>query len=133
MKTASRAVSFCCGLLVLYTDLASLLSGMPDYRAAWVKALCWIATVSLFAGALTASRIGNCLIILGSAAVLSIYVADAARLLLLRLGYAHTRARLVVMHDIPRWRIAFDRPVFVLLFFFAIASLVLALARCRSE
>lgn len=127
MRITLRVVSLVTSVLALYMVLAPALSALPNRQPVWLQTGVWSAAILLIVSAFGTGSFSGRLALVGSSLVIAVYCCSAFALFLARIGYLHFRTQLVAAPEFPEWRLTLDRPVFFLLFFFALATLGLAL------
>lgn len=125
----NRIVYATTGVLVLYFAVVPVLSSFPGSRPAWMTALLGISVACLFLAAMFPATRLRIAAALGSGLVLAMFVGyPIAGRFAERLGYMHKIYKLVTFHErwIDRLRVTLDRPFWVLLLVFALASFFLS-------
>lgn len=125
----NRIVYATTGVLVLYFAVVPVLSSFPGSRPAWMTALLGISVACLFLAAMFPATRLRIAAALGSGLVLAMFVGyPIAERFAERLGYMHKIYKLVTFHErwIDRLRVTLDRPFWVLLLVFALASFFLS-------
>lgn len=125
----NRIVYATTGVLVLYFAVVPVLSSFTGSRPAWMTALLGISVACLFLAAMFPATRLRIAAALGSGLVLAMFVGyPIAGRFAERLGYMHKIYKLVTFHErwIDRLRLTLDRPFWVLLLVFALASFFLS-------